>query len=472
MNAENFERRVARFIADNALPEPGSRLIVGLSGGADSTALAAVLCALGYEVIAAHCNFRLRGEESMRDCRHAQCVAARLGIDIHLRDFDVPARMAQSGESVEMACRTLRYDWFLHLLERHRARAVTVGHHREDNAETLMLNLLRGTGIAGLGGMRPRRDYVVRPLLEMSRADIEGYLRERGFDWVDDSSNFSDVYRRNALRLNTLPALETAHPGAMDAIVRTARNVAASKALYDIAVARMASAFVSNAANGDTRLDVGAICRELGEHPGSPATTLIFETLRPYGFAADTATSIVRAFACGNTGLRFLSPTHLASYDRGILTLTPALANTARDNEIEVSLRRDILAPLHIVVSEHDIAEFAPRHGDRNTLYLDSRVLDGEPRFTLRHWRRGDRIRPFGMGGRSKLVSDIFTNARLGLIEKERLWLLCRDEEILWIAGLRASEAFAVTPDTRRYLELNLDTGCKRQASTFLDELE
>ena len=453
---KRFERRVARFMADNALPEAGSRLVVGLSGGADSTALAAVLTALGYEVVAAHCNFRLRGDESRRDSHHACRIAEQLDIDIHVRDFDVAGRMALSGESVEMACRSLRYEWFQALLERHRARAVAVGHHREDNAETLMLNLLRGTGTAGLGGIRPRRDYVVRPLLDVSRAEIEAYLQARGLEWVDDSSNATDDYTRNRIRHHILPALEAESPGATDAIVRTARNVEASNALYRIAVERMGEKYVGTDAEGAVSIDAAGMFADLGGHMSSPATTLLFETIRRYGFGHDVALSVAGAIAEGRSGQSYLTATHRAMLDRGVLTIESAMQGSMYPESVEISLSRDVLVPLHIEITEHPVADFSGSVFDNSHLYLDAAALEGDPVFTLRRWRRGDRIEAYGMNGRSKLVSDVFVQARMSQRDKERAWLLCRNDVILWVVGVRASRHYAVGPDTRRYLCMRL----------------
>ncbi len=453
---KSFERRLVRFIEDNDMPRPGGRLIVGLSGGADSSALAVALSALGYEIVAAHCNFHLRGDESMRDSRQARFIADKLDIDIHVRDFDVSARMTQCGESLEMACRSLRYEWFLDLLEQHEACAVAVGHHCEDNAETLMLNLLRGTGVAGLAGIRPRRDHVIRPLLDFSRSEIEEYLRAKQISWVEDSSNNSDAFRRNALRLNVLPYIEKEFPGANDAIVRTARNVAASRALSDIAIARLAESYISVDNDNITRIDCDHIARDFGKHIGSPATALIFEIIRPFGFGIDTAKSVMRAMTAMRSGLHFNSQTHDAWFDRGTLIIETFATVSPKSDIVEVSLSNDILSPIHIQISEHSIDEFAPTQGDNTTIYLDSSVLDESPCFTIRTWRIGDRLEPYGMNGKSKLVSDIFTDARLSPRGKERALLLCRNEIPLWVIGIRASCHFAVTAGTHRYLSLRL----------------
>ena len=234
-----IERTVALVrgaLADMRL-NPGATVIVALSGGADSVALLSVLADLGYDCRAAHCNFHLRGEESMRDMRHVQTLCRDLGVELYIRDFDVPAQMAAAGESVEMACRTLRYRWFDELLDRERASAIAVGHHREDRAETFMLNLMRGAGLDGLTSMRPVEGSVVRPLLALSRGEIESYLSARGLSYVTDSTNAENAYRRNSIRNRVFPLLaEIFGPGVLDAVVRTVGNLERSRAVYSEAL--------------------------------------------------------------------------------------------------------------------------------------------------------------------------------------------------------------------------------------------
>ena len=187
-----FETCVKRFVDTHLkLSADGGPVIVALSGGADSVALLAVMTALGYDCIAAHCNFGLRGGESERDMAHASAVASRLGARLETVRFDVPARCAATGESVEMACRELRYEWFEKLKRRYGAQALLTGHHRDDNVETMFLNLLRGAGIRGVAGISAAGDRRMSPMLAMSRADILDYLRLRGLDYVTDSSNLT-----------------------------------------------------------------------------------------------------------------------------------------------------------------------------------------------------------------------------------------------------------------------------------------
>lgn len=445
--SRDFEARARKYIAEGRLLHKDSPVIVALSGGADSVALLALLCALGYDCRAAHCNFHLRGEESMRDMRHCRAIADRLDTDLYVRDFDVAARMKEyPRESVEMACRELRYAWFDSLLDRESAQAVAVGHHREDRVETFMLNLMRGTGISGLTSMHPRSGNIVRPLLPFSRTEIEQYLSEKGLTFITDSSNSSDVHRRNRLRNTIIPALEDAFPGAADAILRTVANLESTAAIYRQAVeSRKKEYFRDGTVNAALMLE---------KEP--EAATLLFEFLRPLDFTYTQVCDMLRKDT--GTGAQFLSTDGktLASLSRGIIHLTDAARLEKRSLESwQVSLRSDITEPLRIAVSTHDINEFDPAECTPLSAFFDASILDGNPAFTLRHYRRGDRIIPFG-SKKSKLVSDLFANARFTLAQKHDQWLLTRNDDIIWAPGLRNSALFTLGPDTKKYIRLRI----------------
>lgn len=189
-------------------------VLVGLSGGADSVALLGVLVRLGYPCIALHCNFHLRGEESDRDEAFACEFAESLEVPFHKIDFDTISYAGERHLSIEMAARELRYAWFEEMRERLGGQATAVAHHRDDNVETVLMNLIRGTGIRGMSGIRPRNGFIVRPLLCVSREDILAWLADQGYAYMVDSTNLSDAYTRNFIRLNVLPLLEEINPSA------------------------------------------------------------------------------------------------------------------------------------------------------------------------------------------------------------------------------------------------------------------
>lgn len=443
----DFERAVGDYIAAHGLLRDGATVIVALSGGADSVALLAVLTALGYRCVAAHCNFHLRGDESQRDMRHAQAVADALDVDLSIKNFDVPARMAATGESVEMACRALRYAWFADLLEHEHAQAIAVGHHREDQAETLLLNALRGTGIAGLAGMQPRNGHIVRPMLDCTRAQILDYLHDRGLEFVTDSTNADSAFKRNHLRNNVLPVIGERFADPVGALARTAAHVADNLALYNLAVAELGRRYTRD---DGSRIDVAAMRAAM---PGRVGRMLLFEILKPLGYNYTQAANIFDAAA--DTTAQFAAADTVATLSRGIVRLRARTGSDIDSQAHRVSLRADIVVPLNITVTERDISAFRPAR-DAGTAYLDCRVLEGDPVFEIRRWRRGDRMRPFGMTG-TKLVSDIMAGARYTPEQKNSIWLLTRNGQILWAIGLRASALYAVTPVTRSFIELRLD---------------
>ena len=439
-----FEEHILSTIERLNLLRRSSPVLVALSGGADSVALLSALTALGFETIAAHCNFHLRGAESNRDMRHAEDIARQLGVNIHVRDFDVSERMKATGESIEMACRELRYDWFNTLLDRDRAQAVAVAHHREDNVETFFLNLLRSSGLDGLTGMAWRRDYVVRPMLDLSREDIENYLHDKQLGFVIDSSNASNDFSRNRLRNVIIPALESAFPGATKAILNSMSNLADSRLLVSDGI----DYWLELTGGDNDRIDVTRLIELAGKHRTS---AILFERLKSLGFNAEHVSGIISSTLAGRSGRRFVSPSAIAELDRGILTLMP-VGKISTSKGSTVCLNRDILKPVNIEVSFHHITEFSPGR-DPMTAYFDKRILDGDPVFQLRHPATGDKIAPFGLTG-EKLISKIFKDSRYSAADKRSAWLLTRNDVIIWAVGLRPSRLFSVTPETKEYIQL------------------
>lgn len=429
-------------IARHKLLPDAKPVIVAVSGGADSVALLAGLHALGYECVVAHCNYHLRGEESNRDMRSVQELCATLGIDLYVRDFDVQQRQTKTGESLEMACRSLRYEWFADLLDRQRAQAIAVAHHQEDNVETFFINLARGSGITGLAAMRWRNAYVIRPLLDFSRREIEDFLAEQGLEFVTDSTNLENVYTRNRWRNQVIPAIEQLMPGATSGILASLQYLAENREFYEAQMSLKRAAYQQG-----REIDLAHLMAQ-EQHP----RLVLYEMLKEHGFNFTQVDNILSASA--KSGLVFASDNMRLELDRGILRLIDTEAATYGDG-VRVSLQRDILTPVHILISEHPVAMFHPTR-DANVAFFDSAALSGNPRFELRHWQRADRMAPFGMHGATKLVSDIFAGAKLSAEEKRNAWLLTRNGEILWIIGLRASEHFSIGPETRKYLRLEL----------------
>lgn len=426
-----FEQKTANFIREtDLLKADGSNVIVAISGGADSVALLAVLKSLGYNCIAAHCNFHLRGEESCRDERHVETICSKLAVTLEKTDFDVPQRMAETGESLEMACRSLRYEWFDVLREKYSAQALATGHHREDNVETMLLNLLRGTGIAGAAGISAKNAGRIRPLLRFSKSEITEYLQRRGLDYVTDSSNLVSDVQRNAIRNEILPAIEAFFPEARKNLSHSAECLNEDKMLFCDMINRLKSRILS-----DSELNFAAL-----ENATAYPAAMLYHLLSPLGFNRSTTDDIFASRSI--SGKEFYSREYKAVTSRGTLQISPISTEKAASVCLDFSETAE--NPFFTI---EKVTNFVPCN-DPNIAFFDAAIFEGNPVWELRPWQPGDKIKPFGLNGKSKKLSDIFTNCKLSLTEKEKIRILTRNGEIVWIPGIKTSNLFRVTPST------------------------
>lgn len=410
------------------LPPQDNPVAVGLSGGADSVALLRVLVSLGANVEAYHCNFHLRGAESNRDEHFCSELCRKMEIPLTIRHFDVATRMADTGESVEMACRELRYGWWRSL----GIETLAVAHHADDNAETLLLNLMRGTGLRGLKGMLPRNGHIIRPLLCVGREEIQNYLEYIGQDYVTDSTNAACEYRRNRIRNRLLPMFEELFPGSVDGIKRTIGSLRGNFAIYEEAVETLRVKYMA-ADSGDILID------RIKAEESDPASVL-YELLAPEGFNIDQCRDMLSP-AGTLSGRRFSN----RIMEHGVLSLIPqqTAAHTVTLDTPPFSLTKIDREQFKAIVGSGGVG--------RDVMFMDAGVLDGNPEFVLRPWREGDRLAPFGMKG-TRLVSDIYSDAKIGAARRPLYPLLTIGDNVLWVCGLRASRHYAVTPRTERIL--------------------
>lgn len=445
-HTDNARHPLLSLVAETV--EPGESFLVALSGGADSVALLAALHELGHRCHALHCNYHLRGDESDRDEQHARAVSMQLGIPCDVVHCDVRRyRSEHRRESVEMACRAMRYRAFAQSRERLSLDSIAIGHHLEDNIETLMINLLRGSGIKGLAGMRQRRGPHVRPLLQCTKEMILDYLQSRGLTYVTDSTNLGNDFRRNVLRNEILPLVYRYFPTAPAGLRRTISSLDNQRRLLDDTIQSARNDYVDNEGN----IDLSAIiARE--PHPD----VLLFELLNTpdyRGYNIDIVNDIISSSK--RSGLRFRADIDTAGYilDHGRLIVPENIPTHSKS----VSTRADQLENLRpaIEVSYIDRAEFNPSR-DPSTAYFDADRLEDYGTLTLREPRRGDRLQPWGMKG-SRLVSDILSDRHATLSDKRSCRLLTAGDDgpILWVVGIRASRHAMVTPRTRRIAVLH-----------------
>ena len=418
----------------SALQQP---VLVALSGGADSVALLRVLQAAGCDCRAAHCNFHLRGEESMRDEQFVRDLCQKINIPLVVKDFDVKAWQEAHGGSVEMACRELRYRWFEQERERQGCDLIAVAHHADDQIETFFLNLLRGTGLKGLAGMQRQNGFIWRPMLNVTRVQVLEYLDSIGQDYVTDSTNLQNDYRRNRLRNIVLPFIEQEFPDAKARIHKTMQNLSDDFELLDWLVA-------------DQRLDLPLIdIEDIIDHP--LAASLLYHHIRELGFNRDQCEQAIEAARKEHCGRQFAAGKYLLVVNRKTFEVIEQYQEPW-ESEIPFDVLAGTNSPISIN-SYRGHTPFSPRmccNGMR--VAFNTRLLDCK-RIILRHWRQGDRFQPFGMKG-TKLVSDLFNDMKLDYNDKKRAWLLEADGEIIWVVGLRSSALYPVPIGSQDYFIL------------------
>ena len=433
-----MKEQIQQYIIQHQLLSGEKPVVVGISGGADSVALLHILVSLGYKCIAAHCNFNLRGDESFRDEQFTIDFTQRLQVPLCKISFETNKYAQENRLSVEMAARELRYRWFEELLNTYDADAVAVAHHRDDSVETLLINLTRGSGLTGLTGIKPKNGNVVRPLLCVSREDIYAYIENNGLEYVTDSSNSSDIYTRNFIRLKVIPLLEEINPSVKASLARTANHLYDASLIYNHSIEEARKVITQN-----NRLSISALL----SFP-APAT-ILYEMLKPYGFSRTVCESIFTVLE-KDSGKIFYSSTHRLLKDRSDLLIDVLsgeeskayLINLEDDNvDLPVELKPEIV----VIKEDYQIEK------DKKFAYFDFDKLSFP--LVLRHWQEGDWFVPFGMKGKKK-ISDYFSDKKFSLFDKEKTWLLCSGQDVIWIVGERTDNRYRIEKTTKRVLKL------------------
>ena len=450
--------KIKRFIASEHLLRVDALYLVALSGGADSVALLLCLKVLGYRVEAVHCNFQLRGEESMRDERFCEELCQRENIPLHKVHFDTQSYADLHKVSIEMAARELRYRYFFQLKEALKAEGICVGHHKEDSVETILINLVRGTGLSGLMGIRPRKNDIIRPLLCVTRQEIEDYLRRHASTFVTDSTNLVDDVVRNKIRLNILPQLAEINPSVTDAILTTANHLSDVEAIVQEslkeALGKAVHFFSSESSVSQSSLSKHPFQLDLTTVRAFPSPAyLLFYILKPLGFSSSQITEMV-SHLDGQTGQLWYSSTHELTHDRGFFMVLPREEGEPRTLVIPETGRYVYDDQLSLRLTERTLASSSSVSFSKNPTIVDLDASSIRFPLTLRRVAEGDRFTPLGMRG-SQLVSDFLTNLKRNRFEKRnQLVLLDATGTILWVLGLRINDHFKLTPQSTSCLQI------------------
>lgn len=423
--------KVSAYINKHKLLNANDLYIVALSGGADSVALLLLLKEGGFNVHAAHCNFLLRGSESDRDEAFCVDLCRQLGVELHRAHFATREYAEAHKVSVEMAARELRYNWFEQLRKDIGAVGICVAHHRDDSVETVLLNMIRGTGLRGLTGIQPRNGYVLRPLLCVSRDEIEHFLAKRGQKYVIDSTNLETDVKRNKVRLQVLPLLRTLNPAVSDNIQQMVENVAEAQIVLD--------SLLDNFKKHNT-LELSEL-----EKYGS-SEYVIYEWLKNYGFNGTQARQVLEAetgkIMSSSQGYDVLKDRERLIIERTLKPFNPMRIPEEGMYVLDEKMRLSLRKCAAYVSKKPFVATF-----DAQKVVFP---------LTVRRVEEGDWMIPFGMRGR-KLLSDLMTDRKMTVFEKRRqLVVVDAQDVIVWAVGLRIADSVAVAETTQSVLELIL----------------
>lgn len=416
------------------------KLLLAVSGGVDSMVLMHLFQQLHYDIAIAHCNFQLRGLESDGDELFVQVKSEKLQVKSYCIRFDTESYSKENKLSIQLAARKLRYNWFQELLSENQLDYLVTAHHLDDNVETFLINFIRGTGLDGLTGIPPQNENIIRPLLPFSRAEIENYALENKIQWREDSSNASDKYFRNKLRHDIVPILKELNIGFLDSFQNTLHHLQQAESLV----------------NDASKLVYEKVVQEKENHVEIHLKTLLqfknhkaylYQWLKTYGFSAwNDIYDLVDA----QSGKQVFSETHILLKDREKLLLTER-KTTAKDAVFFIeSIDSKVNIPLKLVFSRFSGGEYV----NSNCIFVDKDKLKFP--LIIRKWKEGDYFYPSGMTGKKKL-SKYFKDEKYSLIDKENQWLLCSEDQIIWVIGKRADNRYITNKTTQNPIKIELE---------------
>lgn len=416
-----------------------AKILIAVSGGLDSVVLTHLCSKLNLNIALAHCNFNLRGNESDTDEAFVLELAKTLDIEAFVQHFNTEAYAKAEKSSIQMAARTLRYNWFFDLARQLQFDYILTAHHADDNLETVLINLTRGTGIEGLTGIPERNENIVRPLLKFSRESLEYYAKSKNIAWREDSSNASTKYLRNKLRHDVIPILKEINPTLLKNVETTLDNLKDTKAIVQESV----SAVLKRAI---IQRDSEAVIYKIQEfknlkHPKA----YLFEVFKTYGF---TDWNVLENLLHAQSGKQIMSNTHTLLKNRETLVLTENTTVTAF-KEITIEKPSKSIEIANGLLSIERVEKL--EKNTKSTIYLDQKLLNFP--LKVRQWEKGDYFYPLGMTGKKKL-SKFFKDEKLSLRAKEKCLVLISNNTIVWVINYRSSALFKATYQTDNILKI------------------
>jgi tRNA(Ile)-lysidine synthase len=417
------------------------KLLIAISAGIDSVVLSHLLYSLKFNMSLAHCNFQLRGKESDKDETFVKKLAKDLKAPIFIQSFETTVYAKKQKLSIQLAARELRYKWFKEVLRNNRLDFVLTAHHADDVLETFLINTTRGTGLDGLTGIPERNGNIIRPLLPFSRPQIEKYAKDNGIAWREDQTNLETNYPRNKIRHKIIPVLKEINPGLLASFKTTLENLKGSRQIIEDKISELSNDLVIK--DGDElKLDIGQLTKL------SNPKAYLFELLKPYGF---TEWNDVRDLLDAQSGKKILSSTHQLVKDRKYLLLVENFMDEKNTRVYKVNTSDIYLDEEDIKMKFTYLKESLSAINNNNIALLDLDSLKFP--LTVRKWQKGDYFYPLGMKGKKKL-SKYFKDEKISILDKEKIWLLCSEDQVAWVIGKRLDNRFRITDKTKNTLKI------------------
>lgn len=428
------------YIEDNKLVNKNDRVLLAVSGGIDSMVMAHLFIRAGIKTGIAHCNFCLRGEDSEKDEELVRQFAARNKKDFFNVRFDTEAYAKEKGISIQMAARDLRYTWFEKIRKMYEFDSVAIAHNLNDNIETILINLTRGTGIAGLSGIRKTRERVIRPLLFATRKSIENYCKENHIDYREDKSNTETKYIRNKIRHLVLPLLSEINPSIESTLKETSDRLNDINAIFTAYTIQLRKKVIKKKSM-TSEINIEKL------NPYLNNNTLLFELFRPFGLRPHSLNDL-RNIIAGQSGSEIITPTHRIIKNRQELIISEiTITDDSCLHYKDLNEFRE--CPLFKSVRLINITARFRLPASRNTACLDLEQITFP--VTVRNWQHGDYFYPLGMKHRKKL-SDYFIDNKIPVLTKGQIKILISGNKTVWIIGERIDDRFKITDSTRKVL--------------------
>lgn len=431
-------QRFQQHIITDGLFRQEDELLIAVSGGVDSIVLTHLLYYSGYRIRLAHMNFGLRGEESERDENFVKEVAVNLSVPLYVQNTDAKSFAKENGYAIQEAARILRYRWFNEILNRVPSiNYLCTAHHADDNIETVLMNLFRGTGIAGLKGILAKQDKIIRPLLFAHRHEIEVYAKENEIDFVEDSSNKEEKYTRNFFRLQVIPMVEKIYPAAAENMRQNIERFTGVDLLYREILQQKKKKLLQEK-NGEWYIPVEKL------RYSSPLQTLVYEIFHPFGFSAAQTADII-SLMDSETGKFLLSSSHRLLKNRNWFIISDLAIGEPDVTVLESSRPSINFSQGKLVFTEKKYSPDTAISSDPGSACFDTNAL--EYPLIIRSWKTGDYFYPLGMRKKKKL-SRFFIDLKMSLPEKEKIQVMESAGKIVWVIGLRIDDRFKVLPHT------------------------